>query len=60
MNYCNVLQNNSIQRLDLSLSFLSSQINTLKFLNKKRKKKLEKTIEKIKQNKKKLQKINKI
>ena len=56
MNYCNVLQNNSIQRLDLSLSFLSSQINTLKFLNKKRKKKLEKTIEKIKQNKKKTSK----
>ncbi len=50
MNYCNVIQNNSIQRLDLSLSFLSSQINTLKFLNKKRKMKLQKTIEKIKTN----------
>ena len=50
MNYCNVIQNNSIQRLDLSLSFLSSQINTLKFINKKRKMKLQKTIEKIKTN----------
>ena len=50
MNYCNVIQNNSIQRLDLSLSFLSSQIDTLKYLNKKRKMKLQKTIEKIKTN----------
>ena len=50
MNYCNVLQNNSIQRLDLSLSFLSSQINKLKLLNKKRKKELEKTIELLKKN----------
>ena len=60
MNYCNVLQNNSIQRLDLSLSFLSSQINKLKLLNKKRKKELEKTIENIKKNENKKNTKNKI
>ena len=49
MNYCNIIQSNSIRRLDLSLSFLSSQINTLKFLNKKRKINLQKSIEKMKQ-----------
>lgn len=40
MNYYNIIQSNSIKRLDISLSFLSSQIQTLKFLNRKRKAKL--------------------
>ena len=44
MNYCNIIQSNSIRRLDLTLSFLSSQIKTLKFLNKKRKSKLQTTL----------------
>ena len=48
MNYCNLIQTNSIQRLDLSLSFLSSQIETLKLLNKKRKIKLQNIIEQFK------------
>ena len=48
MNYCNLIQTNSIQRLDLSLSFLSSQIESLKLLNKKRKIKLQNFLEKIK------------
>ena len=30
MNYCNIIQTNSIQRLNLSLSFLSSEIKKLK------------------------------
>ena len=48
MNYCNIIQSNSIQRLDLSLSFLSSQIKTLRFLNKKRKAKIQKNLDKFK------------
>ena len=48
MNYCNLIQTNSIQRLDLSLSFLSSQIETLKLLNKKRKIKLQNILDKFK------------
>jgi hypothetical protein len=40
MNYCNSIQTNSIQRLNLSLSFLSFEIKKLKLLNKKRKLKL--------------------
>ena len=48
MNYCNIIQTNSIQRLDLSLSFLSSQIKTLRFLNKKRKAKIQKNLDKFK------------
>lgn len=48
MNYCNIIQTNSIQRLDLSLSFLSRQINTLQLLNKKRKSKIQKNLDKFK------------
>ena len=48
MNYCNIIQSNSIQRLDLSLSFLSSQIKTLRFLNKKRKARIQKNLDKFK------------
>ena len=48
MNYCNIIQTNSIQRLDLSLSFLSSQISTLNFLNKKRKGSIQKNLDKFK------------
>jgi hypothetical protein len=48
MNYCNIIQTNSIQRLDLSLSFLSSQISTLNFLNKKRKDTIQKNLDKLK------------
>ena len=48
MNYCNIIQTNSIQRLDLSLSFLSSQIKTLRFLNKKRKARIQKNLDKFK------------
>ena len=48
MNYCNIIQTNSIQRLDLSLSFLSSQISTLNFLNKKRKDSIQKNLDKFK------------
>ena len=48
MNYCNIIQTNSIQRLDLSLSFLSSQIDNLNFLNKKRKDTIQKNLDKFK------------
>lgn len=51
MNYCNIIQSNSMQRLNLSLSFLSSEIKKLKLLNKKRKLKLQIYLENLKNNK---------
>jgi len=48
MNYCNNIQTNFLQRLDLSLSFLSSEIENLKLLNKKRKIKLQQKLDQFK------------
>ena len=48
IHYFNLIQKNSIDRLNLYLIFLNTQIDTLKYLNKKRKIHIEKKIKKIK------------
>ena len=48
IHYFNLIQKNSIDRLNLYLIFLNTQIDTLKYLNKKRKIHIEKTIKKNK------------
>ncbi len=48
IHYFNLIQKNSFDRLNLYLIFLNTQIDTLKYLNKKRKIHIEKTIKKIK------------
>ncbi len=48
IHYFNLIQKNSFDRLNLYLIFLNTQIDTLKYLNKKRKIHIEKKIKKIK------------